>query len=211
MDLPLHLREGTLIVFEGPDGTGKSTQLERFERACHAPQDGAPLYEPTPMFTHQPSGATGLGPDIYTLTESVDWSVGQPLTRQLLHLAAHAEHYANDIIPALEKSAVFMDRCWWSTVAYGWSDKFGRTYGFAYQDFVALAQAPTQGVMPDVVFLFLARHDEKKLSRADSRVHDHYLDLSLEYAEQCVIVPNRSVGETTAFISGELHKRGLVK
>src|ERR1700760_2821735 len=151
-DLPMHFVPGKLVVFEGMDNTGKSTQLEMFEAACYRPTDKA-LYEPLPIFTHQPSGTSSkLGLEIYELTEATDWRVNSPLSRQLLHLAAHAEHYATDILPALKERAVMMDRCWWSTVAYGYR---GVVAGqFRFDDFIKLAQAPAQGKIPDLVFYF---------------------------------------------------------
>lgn len=211
INLPFHFVPGKLVVFEGLDDTGKSTQLARLEEACYTPQMGTPLYDPAPLFTHQPSGATGLGPDIYELTESVDWSQGHQLTRQLLHLAAHTEHYTHDIIPALRKRSVVMDRCWWSTFAYGWREPISNMT--SVKNFMWLCKLPTQRVQPDLVFLFTHRYTEKASRRrtgSDRTVFNNYLALQEQHADRCVIVPDRSVGEVQAFISGELYKRGLV-
>lgn len=205
----MRMKPGTLVVFEGLDKTGKSTQMERFERAVHAPQLGESLISPAPMFTHQPSGATGIGPQIYELTESIDWRKANPLTRQYLHLAAHAEHYLHDIEPALQERAVWMDRCWWSTVAYGWRGDVP-SYFHGLEDYISWAQIPARDIRPTVVFLFLEQYGIETHAGADQRTRKNYLKLARRNHEQVVKVPRLTRGETTAFISGELHKRGLL-
>lgn len=212
-NLPLYLRPGSLIVFEGLDNTGKSTQLERFARAVHAPDLGEPLYAPAPMFTHQPSGATGLGPDIYDLTEEVDWRRGDPLTRQYLHLAAHREHWVHDIAPALQLRSVVMDRCWWSTVAYGYQGSVAEQ--FTFQEFIKFANTPEHQHKPDLVFLFLQQYDVDTASvqraAASKTVRENYSRLHDIFWASSVMVPRLPRGETTAFIAGELKRRGLVE
>jgi thymidylate kinase len=209
-DLPFKMKPGHLIVFEGFNDTGKSTQLERFEQMCYHPDEGNPkFYEPVPMFTHQPSGASGIGPDIYELTESVDWSVAHPLTRQLLHLAAHNEHYVHDLIPALKERSVFMDRCWWSTFAYGWGPSLHKM--MSKQHYLELCQMPARLIAPTVVFLFTHKHREAKPQDEEGRqVMRNYLWLQDRYRAVTALVPDVGPGEVLAFISGELVKRGLV-
>jgi thymidylate kinase len=200
-----------LIVFEGLDDTGKSTQMERFTAACYRPEYGDPIWDPIPMFTHQPSGATGIGPDIYSLTEGVDWSKGSPLTRQLLHLAAHSEHYHHDILPALEKRSVVLDRCWWSTFAYGYRGEIAR--GMVPSAWKRICQLPTRGRMPDLVFLFTHRYGEKaarRMTGSDRTTFENYMLLAEQHPDTTVIVPDHNAGEVTAFISGELFRRGIV-
>jgi len=208
-DLPFIMAPGKLVVFEGLDATGKSTQLDRFERSCYAPQLGRELVNPLPMFTHQPSGATGIGPDIYSLTEQVDWTKASPLTRQYLHLAAHSEHYQHDIIPALQERSVWMDRCWWSTVAYGYRGEVADM--FSWDEWITFAQVPTRGMRPDVVFLFLERYGAEDGRGDDETTVQNYRWLADEHAPYVEVVPRLGVGETTAFISGKLYNRGLLK
>jgi thymidylate kinase len=73
----LLLRPGSLVVFEGLDRSGKSTQIERMSRLDWE--------APGPSFTHMPSGMTELTKSIYSLTEHQ--RIRSPLARQLLHLA----------------------------------------------------------------------------------------------------------------------------
>lgn len=212
LNLPIHFQPGLLIVFEGLDDTGKSTQIARLSEATYTPQMGDPLFDPAPLFTHQPSGASGLGPAIYDLTEAVDWSEADPLTRQLLHLAAHNEHYEHDIIPALRRASVMMDRCWWSTYAYGFRGTVRER--MTKNQFLQLAQLPTQGKMPDLVFLFMKRHGKKAsdaFTSSDRVTAENYLELQEMYSASTVFIPTElSAAETQAFICGELYKRNYV-
>ena len=114
---------GSFVVFEGLDGAGKSTQLAALAEAV-----------PGAVVTHQPSGGNDVGKIVYSITEN--GTITSPLARQLLHLAADSEHYETEILPALESRAVLMDRCWWSTIAYGWYGSSLRAR-FSLEDFMS--------------------------------------------------------------------------
>jgi len=205
--LPLILKPSSFIVFEGLDATGKSTQMDRFERAVYAPEQGEPLYSGKPVFTHSPSGGSELGAKIYGLTEDVNWKKHLPLTRQFLHLAAHCEMYENVIVPRLHSDAesVFLDRNWFSTFAYGWV-KDMRTQMTA-DEFIDLARLPTQGCMPDIVFMFLEPFAKDKSN--NKQVLENYEYLAQRHEDITILVPHLPRGETTAFIAEHLTRRGF--
>lgn len=204
--LPLHIVPSSFVVFEGLDNTGKSTQMDRFERAVYAPEGGEPLYDGKPVFTHSPSGGSDLGTKIYGLTEDIDWRKHLPLTRQFLHLAAHCEMYENVIVPKLSKGgAVFLDRNWWSAYAYGWVK--GMRESTASDEFIDLVKMPTQGVSPSVYFLFLEVLKKDKSNNA--QVLENYEHLAELHADATVLVPRLARGETTAFISEHLTRRQI--
>lgn len=154
----MQLVPGKLVVFEGLDATGKSTGKEAL--AKQFPADAT-------FLTHQPSGETPLGQDIYNLTERNRYIPG--LSRQFLHLASHVEHYQNTIIPALAAGlTVFLDRCWWSTVAYGWyCDESIRELFATKQRFIALAMLPAQHRLPDVCFVHTVPFEEDTHNSAE--------------------------------------------
>jgi dTMP kinase len=211
-DLPMKFAQGRLVVFEGLDDTGKTTQLDRFEEACYHPQGGDAIYDPKPLFTRQPADAPGIGPEIYELTERVDWSTASPLTRQLLHLAAHSEHYEHKVLPAIEDGSVIMDRCWWSTMAYGYRGSVSDD--ISWEDFMRLTQLPARHCMPDLVFLFTHRHGRKASSKhtgADKITRRNYFRLMEEFTDTTVLVPDVGAGEVTAFIAGVLNERGITE
>lgn len=202
-DLPLKINDNAWIVFEGLDATGKSTQLERIERECVAPTfpDDPPLFDAPPYFTHQPSGADAVGDDIYGLTERHSGDL-DPLARQYLHLACHAQHYP-DIFRHLDSGQpVFQDRWWWSTVAYGWFNnqrQFQYRHGLDLSAFIAMAAAPVgYGRQPDLVCLFL--HPWQKDPHNTPAVYQGYKHLADNSDIPVVHIKPDSPAETSAQI-----------
>lgn len=193
----LYLQPGSLIIFEGLDRSGKSTQLTRLS-AC----DWAP---PSPVFTHMPSGMTELTASIYSLTENL--RIGSPLARQLLHLACHAENIAA-IADARSRQGVFLDRWWWSTVAYGWYAGHLAQSGVSESVFFGMIEAVWSGQAADLVFLFMTPFETDELNRDE--VRSGYEVLAAEYEARTIVVPQGSPRETAAFILANLRHRGLV-
>lgn len=211
LDLPLRIKPGSWIVFEGLDATGKSTQMERLERAAYAPHHGTALFEEPPMFTHQPSGATGIGGEIYKLTEGRSTEMN-PLAHQMLHFASHVQHYDRDIFPALVGGqAVFQDRWWWSALAYGYwpHQEFMESYGIhSAADFMRIASMPTRGRRPDVVFLFWEPWADDSHNTPD--VVEGYKYLWEQYDGLTHVIKADSPAETTAQIIDALYKRRII-
>ncbi len=104
----MQLRPGSLVVLEGLDKAGKSTQVDRLRQLCWDP--------PGPVFLHMPSGTSGLTNVVYQLTEH--FPIETVLGRQLLHLACHAEAMEH-IDTARRTNGLILDRWHWSTLAYG--------------------------------------------------------------------------------------------
>jgi thymidylate kinase len=108
---------GQLIIFEGPDGTGKTTLSLRLVEWLVSQGHSA-------RYVSSPGRIEGsLGELVYNLHHSPE-RYGLhgiiPAAKQLLHVAAHIDALHTTIIPALESGEiVVMDRFWWSTVAYG--------------------------------------------------------------------------------------------
>jgi dTMP kinase len=103
--------KGLFFVFEGTEGSGKSTQLqllsERFRQSGLAVQT-----------TREPGG-TPLGEAVRAILLSDDYGEIDSRTEALLHTAARAEHVARLIRPALDAGVhVLSDRFFDSTLAY---------------------------------------------------------------------------------------------
>ena len=105
---------GKLIIFEGGDGTGKSTQALRLKN--HLASKGH-----TVLHIREP-GSTPLGERIRdvllgdTAEKCVDIS---PETEMLLYMACRAELFRSVIQPALRKGhMVILERSYFSTYAY---------------------------------------------------------------------------------------------
>lgn len=128
---------GTLIVFEGGDGSGKSTQAQRLATRLDA------------VFTREPGG-TPIGDLIRSLVLDPDHTELADRTEALLMAAARSQHVDELIEPSLRAGRhVVSDRYVASSLAY---QGVGRGLGV---DVIAeLNRFATDGLMPDLtVFL----------------------------------------------------------
>ena len=99
---------GVFLTFEGPEGAGKSTQVELLREA---------LADRQPVVTREPGG-TDLGERVRDLLLHAEIDMA-PETEMLLFMAARAELVARVIRPALlERRVVIADRYHDSTLAY---------------------------------------------------------------------------------------------
>jgi dTMP kinase len=99
---------GLFITFEGPEGAGKSTQVELL---------GAALAARRPVVTREPGG-TPLGERIRELVLHFGTTMS-PEAEMLLFMAARAEHVSRVIAPALAAGRIVIaDRYQDATLAY---------------------------------------------------------------------------------------------
>jgi thymidylate kinase len=193
----LQLRPGSLIVFEGLDRSGKSTQIKRLSALDWA--------APGPGFIHMPSGMTDLTRNIYALTENSQ--ISSPLARQLLHMACHAENIG-PIAHARARHGLFLDRWWWSTVAYGWYGAGLAGSGLGESVFFGLIESVWSAQQADVIFLFMAPHQSDRLNKDE--VRSGYAALAADHQGITITVPSVSPEETTGFILASLRARELL-
>lgn len=191
----LRVRAGSLVVLEGLDRSGKSTQRKRLQQLD---------WDHAPEFTHMPSGLTNLTSKIYGLTEREP--ITSPLARQLLHLACHAENQL--ALKTARQRGVVLDRWWWSTVAYGWHGGHLADTGLSAEVFFGLIDSVWKGHVADVVFLFMSPFEKDELNR--DAVRQGYEILAAQHPEVVVRVPVATPAETTDFLREEMHARGLL-
>jgi len=147
---------GRLVVFEGGEGTGKSTQA-----AILAARLGAVL-------TREPGG-TEVGARIRAIV--LDPGVGTSLDARaeaLLMAADRAQHVSEVVRPALARGDdVVSDRFVGSTLAYQ-----GYARGLDVGELAALSAWATGGLEPDVVLLLEVPAEEAaiRITRALDRV-----------------------------------------
>ena len=110
------MQSGKLITFEGLDGCGKSTQLEKTKKWLN-------LQGYEVLKTQQPGG-TKIGKQIRKILLNPENNELHPESELLLYLSDRIQHLAEKIIPAkAEGKIVLCDRFHDSTVAY---QGFGR-------------------------------------------------------------------------------------
>ena len=110
-------RRGQLIVFEGPDGVGKSTLAKAVAQILS--DQGQPCR--LMSFPGREEGT--LGQLVYRLhhdAAALGVHAISETARQALHVAAHLDVLERVILPALASGQhIVLDRFWWSTLVYG--------------------------------------------------------------------------------------------
>jgi dTMP kinase len=131
---------GRLVVLEGGEGVGKSTQHGRL--VARFTREGIPheaLVEP---------GSTELGQAVRELVLHRTWEIA-PAAEALLYMAARAELVARRVRPAIEAGkVVLLDRFFLSTYAY---QAAGR--GLSTEMVRAANQLAVGGLQPDLTLL----------------------------------------------------------
>ena len=142
---------GKLIVFEGPDGAGKTTLASLLVKTLQA--DGVDCEYHS--FPGRSQGTLGqLVYDVHHEPERFGVESISPASVQVLHIAAHLEAIERRILPALASGRwIVLDRFWWSTWVYG------LIYGVQRNSLEAMINLELihwQGVVPTIAFLIMA-------------------------------------------------------
>jgi dTMP kinase len=144
------------ITFEGIEGCGKTTQLERLAKRLR--EYGIPL-----TMTLEPGGTT-IGKSIRQMLLDSRNTALSPLTELILYAADRAQHVEEVIKPALDQGNwVLCDRFFDATVSYQ-----GAARGQDMKFIRMLNEKITQGIRPDITLL-LDCPVEMGLDRALSR------------------------------------------
>lgn len=209
--MPGQTPRGRFISFEGLDGCGKTTQLEKLALVLR--KEGLPF-----VITREPGG-TAAGEIIRNLLLDTATSGLSPFTELALMFASRAQHIKEIIQPALgEGHIVLCDRFTDSTEAYqGGGRKLGS------QSVLALHRILCGGLQPDVTILMdsdvavsveRARRrnrnrstgspDESNENRFEqesraffSRVHKGYLDIAAREKKRVFLVDARGTPDQT--------------
>ena len=133
---------GLFITFEGPDGSGKSTQLKLL--AEHLQGLGQSVF-----VTREPGG-TEIGEQVRNLLHDLRHREMQPRAEILLYAAARAQHVGQEILPRLAAGEVVLcDRFIDSTYAYQ-----GYGHGLDLDTLRLITRFATQGLRPNLTLLF---------------------------------------------------------
>lgn len=130
------------ITLEGPEGSGKSSQLPVLAEWLRSKG-----YQ---VFTTREPGGTVIGDQIRAILSNLDNVSMQPRTEILLFLSASAQLVEEVIRPLLtQKTIVLCDRYADSTMAYQ-----GYGHGVDLDTLRKLLDFATGGLYPDITFLF---------------------------------------------------------
>jgi dTMP kinase len=187
--------KGKFITFEGPEGSGKTTQARKL--LSHLRKEGRDV-----IYTREPGG-TPTGEAIREILQHD--KAGEPICPEaevFLFAASRAQLVRHVILPALKKGTVVVsDRFADSTTAY---QGYGR--GFSVEQMLAINGFAIGRAVPDVTFLLdipvelgfkrLARRHQETFEQSDriereerafhERVRDGYLDLARRWPERFV-------------------------
>jgi len=207
------MKRGIFISIEGPDGSGKSTQIGNI-REFFAERNMDVI------FTREPGGSA-IGERIREILLDKNCVEMDYMTEAMLYAASRAQHVAQVIKPALaEGKVVVCDRFVDSSIAY---QGYGRQLGDAVRIINEYAVA---GCMPDVTFLMKVdpdtgkgrirtratggqaedRLDAEKMSFHE-KVYQGYLALEEAYPQRIVgIDASRSIEEIRQDILAKLEE-----
>lgn len=140
--------KGGLIVFEGSDGTGKSSLCKSLVEHLRADgQNVLPL-----SFPGRNEGTIGWTVyDIHHHMQKYGIGAIDPTALQCLHIAAHLDAITTRILPAVYQGhLVVLDRFWWSTLVYG---VVGGANRKVISKLIEAEVTAWGGLLPSVLFL----------------------------------------------------------
>jgi dTMP kinase len=192
--------KGRFLVFDGPDGSGKSTQFRRF--AQHVAAGGIDVAE-----VREPGG-TAAGEAIrQVLLEYQDQTHGDMDLRceMLLFMASRAQLVIEQINPAISAGKlVLADRFISSTLAYQ-----GAAGGLAAEDILRVGQVALGKTWPDLVIVFdvdeqtaasrlspLLDRMEQKGAAYHRQVRQGYLDQAKADPQHYLVIDARGDADT---------------
>ena len=176
--------KGYFITFEGPDGAGKSTQIEYLRE--YLEERGFET-----LFTREPGG-TRISEQIRDMLLSKENSDMTARTEALLYAASRAQLVETVIQPAInEGKIVVCDRYIDSSIAY---QGFGRDLGSRIYD---INKFGVNGLEPDLTFLMMIEPDDVK-DRLDQDHLDRLESEDMEFKEK-VLEGFESVAEEFRF------------
>jgi dTMP kinase len=134
-------RSGLFLVFEGGEGSGKSTQIELLRQFLVG--RGRQV-----LVTHEPGG-TEIGERLRSVLLDPESATMSAKTEALLYAADRAQHVAEVIKPALSQGVIVIcDRYVDSSIAYQ-----GLVRGLGEEQIRGLNRWGTDALSPDLVFL----------------------------------------------------------
>ncbi|HZG55828.1 dTMP kinase [Paenibacillus sp.] len=207
---------GLFITFEGPDGSGKTTQMRRLCERLAA--QGADIVR-----TREPGG-TPIGDRVREIVLSPEHPEMKDETEILLYAASRAQHVREVIVPAVAAGKVVVcDRFVDASIAYQ-----GYGLGRRPEEVAAVNRFATGGLLPDRTYLLdvpvavsrerlleRARETggagldriEQKASEYHERVREGFLLIAKAEPQRVVVIDaNRAVDDIAADIEADFDR-----
>ena len=180
---------GLFLVFDGPDGSGKTTQFNRYAEWCRSRgMDVEQVREP---------GGTSIGEQIRSMLldrKNVEMTVPCEL---FLYMASRSQLVRDVIEPAIDRGAlVLADRFISSTLAYQ-----GTAGGVSQEDIQVTGEIALAGRWPDCIVIFDVDASTAAARRSDApdrmedkgdafhqRVRQGYLDQVAASPEKTILI-----------------------
>jgi len=175
------------ITFEGGEGTGKTTLIQRIASI---------LREKHQVTTTREPGGSVIAEAIRDIILNPKYKGVTPFTEALLLAASRAQHIDEVIIPALDKKHIVLcDRYLDSSLAY---QGYARALGY---DFILSINQYAVKHMPTLTFYIdldpevgLKRiSDREKYDRLDQETYNFHLKVRTGYLEILEMYPNRII------------------
>ncbi len=209
----MNVNRGKFIVFEGIDGSGKTTQAKKLYE--YLKDKGLKT-----VLTKEPGG-TKIGKEIRKILLNKDYNI-PPIAELLLYEADRNIHISTFVKPKLHNGyVVISDRYIYSTLAY---QSFGRGIDRNLVDY--LNSLTTEDLKPDIVFLLdisieegLNRigkiRDKDRIEKEDINFHLKLREGFLKLAEEnrdifCIIDGTENINSIFDKILNILKERKLI-
>ncbi|WP_298836530.1 dTMP kinase [Clostridium sp.] len=190
------MKRGRMIVLEGPDGSGKTTQIELLEK--YLQQSG---YEVVKV---REPGGTEISEKIREIILDNDNSNMSYMCEALLYAASRAQLVSEVIKPALMQGMIVVcDRFVYSSMVY---QGIGR--GLGMERIKSINEVALDGLKPDITLMITIPYEEglnrkKKQGKLDrlensgdefhKKVFEGYMDICKKYDKIEVVDGNKSV------------------
>lgn len=192
------MERGRLIVLEGPDGSGKTTQIELLEKYLH--KSG---YE---VVRVREPGGTIISEKIREIILDNDNCNMSFMCEALLYASSRAQLVSEVIKPALSNGKIVIcDRFVYSSMVY---QGIGR--GLGMERIKSINEVALDGLKPDLTIMILIpyieglnrKKNQGNLDRLENsgnefhkKVFEGYMDISKKYDKIEVLDGNRSINE----------------
>lgn len=184
-------KRGKFITFEGIDGSGKTTQMQRLAARLRAA--GREVVE-----TVEPGG-TCLGDQIRSILLDAANQELRPTAELLLYFASRAQNVEERILPALERGAIVLsDRFTDSSLVYQ-----GCGRGLGAETIAVLDRIACRGLVPDLTLLVdidletslaRARARNQERNSAETRMDDQSQEFHRTVREAYLALARREAG-----------------